>query len=545
MFCVAAAPLHAQTYQNLHNFNCATGGCFPYDFGQLAQGSNGDLYGTAVNGKASQNSLGLGTVFEMSTAGVYNDLSQFNGTNGELPDGALTQLASDGNFYGTTSQGGNFGDGTLFRVTQSGTLTVLHHFTSTEGPPLVAPTEVNNGVDSLIGVTGSGTTYRVMLPKGTFKQLPNAAPGPTFGPLRLASDGNLYGTTQTGGTSNLGTVFRLTAGQITGAISVLYSFSGADGSAPEGPLVQGSDGALYGTTSSGGDNNTGVVFRITLTGALTPLHSFDPYVGGFTCNSEGGNPAAGLAAEADGLTFYGVTSAGGANCVGTVFRITSGGALTYILNFDESGATSIYGKLAYTTLLKHTNGCFYGLTSMGGTPPGQTNPMGNAYSLCPTNLIKIVKVAGPIFVKPGVPVQILGDNLTHVVQVNFGSVQAQFQPGSDTYLTAMVPSAAIDGPVSVFLDTGLQIETETAMHILPVITNLDPLSGRVGTQVNIVGGGFTGARKVTFGGVKATNFTVVSPTMIQAIVPMGAKTGKVKVTTPNGRVASKQTFTVN
>jgi hypothetical protein len=81
--------------------------------------------------------------------------------------------------------------------------------------------------------------------------------------------------------------------------------------------------------------------------------------------------------------------------------------------------------------------------------------------------------------------------------------------------------------------------------MLPNITNLDPSSGPVGTRVGIVGGGFTGTKKVTFGGVRATNFTVVNPTLIQATVPTGAKTGKVSVTTPNGTATSKQTFTVN
>jgi uncharacterized repeat protein (TIGR03803 family) len=203
LFCVAAAPLHAQTFPDLYDFNCSTGGCFPYDCGQLTQGSNGNLYGTAVNGK---NSLGLGTVFEVSTSGSYADLWAFDGTTGEFPNAGLT-LAPDGNFYGTASAGGTFGNGTLFRMTPGGSLTVLHHFSSTERAPLVAPVEANNGtIDALHGVTGSGTAYRVTLPAGTYKQRPNKAPGPTFGPFLLASDGNLYGTTQTGGTNNQGKV---------------------------------------------------------------------------------------------------------------------------------------------------------------------------------------------------------------------------------------------------------------------------------------------------------------------------------------------------
>jgi uncharacterized repeat protein (TIGR03803 family) len=423
LLCVAAAPLHAQNFQDLYDFNCSTGGCFPYDFGQLTQGLDGTLYGTAVNGGSPPS---LGTVFEVSTSGSYADRWQFDGaTTGELPMGALT-LASDGNFYGTASGGGTFGNGTLFRFTPPSSLTVLHHFSSTEGAPLVAPVEANNGtIDALYGVTGSGTTYRVTLPAGTYKQLPNKAPGPTFGPFLLASDGNLYGTTQTGGTNNLGTVFRMTT---AGGIKIIHSFSGADGSAPEGPLTSDFtnpwDGILYGTTDSGGLNNTGTVFQLTLTGALKGLHNFNAYVGGFTCNNDGGNPAAGLLAASDGY-FYGVTSFGGANCIGTIFRFAPGGFFSKLFDFDESGVTSIYGDQASTTLMEHTNGCLYGLTSMGGASNGQTNPMGNFYSLCPTRLIQIVKVEGPIFVHPGVPVQILGNNLTHAVEVTFAGEQTQ------------------------------------------------------------------------------------------------------------------------
>jgi len=142
-------------------------------------------------------------------------------------------------------------------------------------------------------------------------------------------------------------------------------------------------------------------------------------------------------------------------------------------------------------------------------------------------------------------VQILGSELTQAIEVTFAGVQAQFQPGTDTYLTSQVPEAAVDGPITVTLATGLQLQGQVTIHILPMITNLDPGSGPVGTEVGIVGGGFAGATKVTFGGVNATSFRVVSPNMIQASVPTGAKTGKVKVVTPDGTATSKQKFVVN
>jgi hypothetical protein len=173
------------------------------------------------------------------------------------------------------------------------------------------------------------------------------------------------------------------------------------------------------------------------------------------------------------------------------------------------------------------------------------NNGGVFYSLTPSNRILILIVEGPVWLKPGGPVEIFGNNLTHVINLTFGGVQAQFQAGSDTYLVATVPTSALDGLITATFDTGQQIQSQKVVHMLPNITNLDPSSGPVGTQVGIVGGGFAGTKKVTFGGVRATHFTVVNPTLIQAKVPTGAKTGKVGVTTPNGTATSKQTFTVN
>jgi hypothetical protein len=165
--------------------------------------------------------------------------------------------------------------------------------------------------------------------------------------------------------------------------------------------------------------------------------------------------------------------------------------------------------------------------------------------MTPASPVNHISLCCNWFVVLDQPVTIVGQNLTGVVNVYFGSVQGQFRPGSDTYLIADVPSAAIDGLVTVTLATGEQIESQRSVHILPKITNLDPSSGPVGTQVGIVGGGFSGTTKVAFGGVAAANFTVVSPALIQATVPVGATTGKVEVVTLNGSARSKETFTVN
>ena len=525
---ISAAPLHSQTYEDLYDFNCNTGGCNPFDSGQLTQGVDGNLYGTTEYGGTN----GFGTIFMVTPSGVYTDLWQFDGTNGGNPEGALT-LASDGNFYGTTAFGGK-GYGIVFRFTPPATFKVLHVFNFTDGAnPESAPVEAKDG--NLYGATYPGTTYRIKLPAGTFQKLPNNTPGFTVDPLLLASDGNLYGTTFNGGAFGPGTVFRMTTG---GGIKTIYSFSGAggDGAFPDSPLTQASDGNLYGTTHDGGTNNSGMIFQLTLAGKFTPLHSFDVYQS-FNTNNDGGGPVAGLLAATDG-NLYGANSLGGANGNGTLFLITRSGFFAKL--FDFPGQLEA-GPSPYATLVQHTNGSFYGLTNDSFTSGGS----GNFYSLTPANPFPSLIVEGPIWLTPGTPVEILGNNLEQVVELTFAGIKAKFTIASSTNLVAQVPSNAVDGPIVATLSNGLQIQSQVPPRMLPKITSLDPTSGPVGAQVSIVGAGFKGAKKVVFGGVQALHFTVVTPNLIRATVPAGAKTGKVGVITPNSTAISNQAFTVN
>lgn len=526
----AAASLHAQAYQDLYDLGCI-GGCSPIDSGRLTQGVDGNLYGTTEFGGTNND----GALFFATPSGSSAPLFYFDGAkSGANPVGALTLASTDGNFYGTTSSGGKFGFGTLFRFNASTLkLNVLHHFSSTEGSPLVAPIEAKD--KRLYGTTVAGTLYRVTLPNGPFTILPNTVPQEPLGPLFQASDGFLYGTTELGGTNNLGTIFRMAT---NGTIKIIHNFTGLDGSNPAGPLVQGKDGNLYGTTQHGGaaTDDTGTVFKLTLPSLVfSTLFSFDPFNLDAT-NVAGAFPFAGLLQGPDG-NFYGSATNGGANTAGTLFQITPGGVFTKLFDLDSAVAN---GALPETTLMEHTNGVFYGLTSGGGSFAS-----GEFYSLTLPKVNVNITLCCNWWVILDQPVTILGQGLRGAVAVNFGSVAAQFQPGSDTFLTAFVPSGAIDAPVSVTLATGLQIETEQNAHILPTITNLDPSSGSVGSQVNIVGGGFAATKKVTFGGVAATTFSVLTPGLIQATVPAGAVTGKVGVATPNGSALSPQTFTVN
>src|SRR5579864_7056144 len=527
----AAAPLQAQfTYWDRYDFTCDAGlGCAPSDLAQLAQGLDGNLYGTTYAGGTHA----FGTIFVVTPLGAYTDLWEFDGVSGENPLGGLT-LASDGNFYGTASFGGTFNCGTAFRFTPPNTLTVLHAFNcSSDGQyPPVPPIQGADG--NLYGVANSGTVYSIALAYGSFTPL-SQAPPTVYAPLFLASDGNLYGTSAYGGDFNCGTVFRVSTPG--GAIKVLHSFTGSDGYNPDSPVVQGSDGYLYGTTlTTTSSGPPGVIYRMSLSGKLVVVHSFGAFTSG-SINPDGAFPQAGLLPASDG-NFYGVTSAGGANGFGTIYQFKPTTNFTKLFDLNGS-ANAILGGTTNTGLLQHTNGSLFGVTSELGA-----YAEGNFYNLTAVNLSQILTVAGPIFVLPGGPVEILGNSLTQVSNVNFGAVPATFRIGSDTQLLATVPFAAVDSAISATYVTGLQVETVSSVHILPLITTIDPLSGPVGTQVTISGGGFTGATRVAFGGVSATSYTVLSPSMIQATVPSGFTKGKVAVKTRNGKSTSTQRFVV-
>ena len=248
----------------LHNFTNQSDGGIPQ--GPLLLGADGNLYGVTAIGGANFD----GTVFKITTSGTPTLTTFFalNGTGGSGPDGGLIEDSS-GNFYGTADTGGAV-QGTVFKLTSSGTLSFATSATMTDGIGPVAGLILGNdgnyyGTASSGGSTNDGTVFMIT-PAGV-ETLVYTFTGGSDGVrpvarLLLASDGNFYGTTQFGGTSDAGIIFRLTP---QGVESVLYSFTGGnDGANPVGDLVQGSDGALYGTTSAGGTSSDGVVFRITL-----------------------------------------------------------------------------------------------------------------------------------------------------------------------------------------------------------------------------------------------------------------------------------------
>jgi uncharacterized repeat protein (TIGR03803 family) len=520
---IATTPLHSQTYTDLHDFNCPTDGCRPGFPAILAQGRDGNLYGTLGQGGTRN----FGTVFKITPAGAITTIYNFAGTDGADPLGGLT-LGTDGNFYGTTQGGGANSAGTIFKITPAGALTTLHSFTNTDGFPSAPPVLGANGnyYGVTLGNTLVGTAYSITV-SGTYKLLPTPLPGVSFAPLILARDGNFYGTTPNGGAFSAGTVFRMSA---AGAVKIVYSFDGhTNGGFPYGPVVQGSDGFLYGTTTGGGlvANPVGVVFKLSTGGAITVLHSFD--AGDLT---DGKSPYAGLVAATDG-NFYGASggSQSGLAQYGALFKITKSGSYSVLHLFDLTD-----GQSQSATAMQHTNGMLYGLPNAGGVSNG-----GVFYSLAVgiPPFVSLMPTSGTA----GQTIEILGDGLTGTTSVMFGSGSASFTVVSDTNITAIVPASGTTGTVTVTTPSS-SLKSMQIFKVIPVILSFAPPSGPVGTQVTVTGTGLTGATKITFGGVKAIAFTVNSGTQITATVPTGAKTGKIGATTAGGGTSSKTTFTV-
>jgi len=323
---IAPAVSTAQpVFSALHAFSAGPDGA--NSSAALIQAKDGNFYGTTSKGGA----FNAGTVFRMTPAGTVTVLHTFGaGMDGLFPQAALIQ-ATDGNFYGTTSQGGGTANaGTVFRMTPAGDVTVLHAFAG-----------------------------------GPDGRQPQAA-------LIQATDGNFYGTTTYGGflsmglcTAGCGTIFKMTP---AGTVTVLHAFVHVNGGAYPLTLIQATDGDFYGTTV--GDKLGGsTAFKITPAGTFTVLHVFG---GEFV----GDSPTAALIQASDG-NFYG-TTAGillfpcfGELC-GSVFKMTPGGTVTFLHVFT-GGADGAYPT---ASLIQAADGNLYGTTTFGGGPTSSSCPNG-------------------------------------------------------------------------------------------------------------------------------------------------------------------------
>jgi uncharacterized repeat protein (TIGR03803 family) len=345
-------------FTNLYSF-AGNDGAYPMD--ALVQGSDGYFYGTTYGGGAG----GCGGVFKISSNGVLSTLAPFLGGWCAETFAGLVQ-ANDGYFYGARQEGPDYSSGSVFRISPSGSLTTLYSFTdgTRGGYPLASLVQGTDGY--LYGTTPWGGTNDVGAvfktdTQGVLTGLYSFTGGKDgarpLAPLVQARDGNFYGTTHGGVLISTfygyGGVFKLDA---TGALSPLYSFSGRnDGAYPAAGLVQASDGYLYGTTSGGGTNGDGTVFKISTNGTLTSLYSF-------TGAEDGVGPVAGLVQRGDGC-LYGTTQFGGARGAGTVFRISTNGEFTILHSF--TGAKE--GAQPNGGLAQGSDGGLYGTTAYGGT----------------------------------------------------------------------------------------------------------------------------------------------------------------------------------
>jgi len=478
VLCLATATIAAgQSFTTLYNF-CPQSRCPDgyYPYAGLLQATDGNFYGAAANGGAS---LYAGTTFKITPSGTVTALYSFcakaSCADGYRPFASLLQ-ATDGNFYGTTIFGGaqrgrcSGGCGTVFKMTPSGTLTTLHSFCAQSGC-----------------TDGSW-------PGGTLVQ---------------AADGNLYGTTSTGGLGNYGTFFKISSGA---TLTTLHSFDGTDGAHPTtAGVMQGTDGNFYGTTLYGGANGVGTVFKVTPSGTLTTLHSFCAQSG---C-ADGYWPYEGLVQATDG-NFYGTAHLGGAYSGGTVFKITPDGTLTVLYSFcSQSECTD--GQEPFAGLIQATDGNFYGTTQLGGAQGG-----GTVFEITPGGtLTTLYSFCSQSECADG------QQPFANLIQATNGNFYGETVFGG----THCQPIYECGGTVFV-LSTGLGPFVETL-----------PTSGKVGAVVKILGTDLTGATRVTFNGTAAT-FTVGSSSFIRTAVPAGATTGYIQVVTPSGTLTSNVFFRV-
>jgi len=330
----------------------------------LTDGGDGFLYGSTYQGGV----YGRGTIFKLEkSTGTLTTIHSLNDTapfkEGANPFRTLT-LAADGYFYGTTTSGGTYGNGTVFRISPTTEAwTTLYAFNGPSGGPYNTQQDdgpVDGGDGFIYGTTqyggaaSFGAVYKIDQATGAFTTLYNFTS--QTNPLGVEDGGNgyLYGTTQIGGTSGLGTLYKLS--KSTGAFTLLHSFTGGIGYYPLSALTSGSDGYLYGTTQYGGSLGGGTIFKVnTTTDVVAVVHSFQ--------STTEGQQSRRLTVSGNNL--YGAAEYGGASQRGTVYGVEK-----------TTGATTVYASFGreprgvVKELVDAGNGYLYGVTETGGVGYG-------------------------------------------------------------------------------------------------------------------------------------------------------------------------------
>jgi uncharacterized repeat protein (TIGR03803 family) len=458
--------------------------------------------------------VGVAVQAQAQTVNTLYNFSSNNSTQAILPAGTMAQ-GRDGKFYGISQSGNGCCQGWFYKISSTGVLTSLHAMAQSEG---------------------------------------TNCSGVTFG-----TDGNFYGTCVSGGLVNGnpgGTLIRVTP---TGTVTVLHNFvevgTTTDGCSPYSPPIQGIDGSFYGVTLGCGTFSAGTVYKLTLAGAYTELYSFQ---GG---PSDVQYPYGGLVQGTDG-NFWGMGYEGGAvDGNGGVFKITPAGKETLIYSFQGQG---IDGQNPYGSLIQGIDGNYYGTTLAGGT-----EQFGTVFQLTPKGGEKILYdfpsqadgayprlplTQGPDSLLYGIATDCAGGGcgqaglftITTKGVYNNLYLYPLGQPNSFQPVSPLLLSTN-----GTFYSTTEQGGTQNAGSFYSLSTNYAPFislvnvrSGKEGSQVGILGQGFTSASVVKFGGTAATTKTLTGSTFILATVPAGALTGTVTVTTGSTTVATKATYKI-
>jgi len=438
LWATTTVTLPAQTFKSLHDLK-GTDGAYPW--ATLLQANDGNFYGTTQNGGNAACTTGCGTIFKVTPNGKLTTSFSFDGTNGSQPIAGLVQ-AANGDFYGVTGSGGVNDSGTVFKFTPNGGVTTLYSFyPSTGWAPwggLVLASDGNfYGTTSKGSELGCGTIFKIT-PKGEYRTMHqfNGVPDgcSPLASMIQAPNGKLYGTASALGTANnYGTVFTITLKE---EFTVIHQFNNTDGAYPYGGLILGTDGNFYGQTDLGGASAYGAfgtVYKMTPSGKVTRLHSFE--------QTDGDNPISNLVEGTDG-NFYGTASYGGTHPnFGTIFKITSTGTFTTLHNFDSTA-----GSYPYAGLIQATNGEFYGATFAGGSGTCEFG-CGTVFSLSVGlgPFVETLPNSGTV----GTAVRILGTDLTGATSVTFNGTAAEFKVISKSEIETSVPSGATTGTVEV------------------------------------------------------------------------------------------------
>ena len=440
-------------------------------------------------------------------AQTFSVLYNFGATGDPLNpsyEGIIAQ-GRDANLYSTSPNANSSANGTVFAITPSGTLTVLYGFIDGNLPKsgLTLGTDGNFYGTTFQATSDSGEVFKVT-PSGSLTVLHTFTNGndggaPVAPPIE-GTDGNFYGTTTTGGANGWGTVYKITS---SGTLATIYSFvDWAHGVDQWAPLVQGTDGDFYGVTYEGGSSGGGVAYKITASGKFTLLSNLSGI----------GGTVGPLVQGSDG-NFYGTTFQGGANSFGTVFKMTPSGKLTVLHNFSGTDGSGPYAGLTLAN-----DGNFYGVTYEGGNSTNCQSGCGTIFQISPKGKLTVLyNFDMTTGMYPYVTLIQHTDGVLYGDTAEGGTNQKECTQGC-----------------GVFFSLNMGLKPFVSMVLA---------SGKVGSNVEILGQGLTGTKSVSFNGT-AASFKVVSDTYLTATVPNGATTGSVQVTTPGATLTSNKVFRV-